>query len=110
MIFRVADDADAPAVGVYHVAFGDVLLGVVRPFGVDVGAKGQKEFGDGRLVEDYDIVNGAQGRDRLGALAFGGDGAVIALEASHLLVTVYADDEEVAEVARALAVADVADV
>src|SRR5947209_6253978 len=110
MILRVADDADAPAVGVYHVAFGDVLLRVVRPFGVDVGAKGQKEFGDGRLVEDYDVVNGAQGRDRLGALAFGDEGTVIALEASHLLVAVYADDEEVAEAARAFEVADVPDV
>ena len=39
MILRVADDADAPAVGVYHVAFRDVFLGVVRAFGVDVGAQ-----------------------------------------------------------------------
>jgi len=110
MIFRVADDADAPAVGVYHVAFGDVLLCVVCAFGVDVGAKRQKEFGDGRLVEDYDVVNCAQGRDRLGSLALRDEGAALAFESKHLLVAVYADDEEVAEVARAFEVADVPDV
>ena len=68
MLLRVADDADAPAVGSYHVAFGHALLGVVRPLGVDFGADGEQKLGDGRLVEDRDVVNGAQGRDHLGAL------------------------------------------
>ena len=110
MIFRVTDDADSPAVGVYHVAFGDVLLCVVCAFGVDVGAKRQQEFGDGRLVEDYDVVNCAKGRDRLGSLALRDEGAALAFESVHLLVAVYADDEEVAEVASAFEVADVPDV
>ena len=77
---------------------------------MDVGAQGEQEFVDGRLVEDYDVVNGAQGRDRLGALAFGDEGAALALDMAHLLVAVYADDEEVAEVASAFEVADVPDV
>ena len=110
MILRVADDADAPAVRVYHVAFGDRFLCVVRAFSVDVGPERKQEFADGRLVKDCDVINCAQGRDRLGSLALRDEGAALAFESVHLLVAVYADDEEVAEVASAFEVADVPDV
>src|SRR5579885_1629920 len=110
MILRVADDADATAVGDYNPAFGHGLLGVVRPLGVNVGAEREQEFAHRRLVEDRHVVNGAEGRDRLGPLAFGDERAAFALEPTHLLVAVDRDDQKVAERASAFEVADVADV
>src|SRR5215213_10050579 len=110
MVFRVSDDLDAAAEGSYHIAFGHRVFGVVGAFRVDVGAEGEQEFGDGRLVEDRDVVHGAQGGDDLGALSFGDEGAPLAFEAPHLLVRVDADDEQVAQTLRRLKVADVPDV
>ncbi len=110
MVFRVSDDLDAAAEGSYHIALGHRLFGVVGAFGVDVRAEREQEFGDGRLVEDGDVVHGAQARDDLGALARGDEGAPLALQESHLLVRVDADDEQVAQALRRLKVTDVPDV
>src|SRR5215212_2614240 len=110
MVFRVADYLYAPAEGSYHVAFGHRFLRVVRPLGVNVWAQREQKFGHGRLVKDRHVVHRAQRRDRLGALALGDVGAALALQVPHLLVGVYADDEQVAERARGFEVSHVADV
>src|SRR5205085_8458376 len=70
----------------------------------------EQKLADGRLVENDDVVNGAQGRDRLGALALRYEGASVALETLHLFVAVDRDDKHVAERASAFEVSDVPDV
>ena len=71
MILRVADDHHATAIGSYHIALGNGLLGVVRAFGVDVWTNGAKQCFDGRLCEDGHEIDGAQGGNNFGSLAFG---------------------------------------
>src|SRR5918912_4278889 len=58
MIFRVAHDGDAAAVGSYHVTFGHGVFGVVSAFGVHVGLEREQQLFDRRLVENGHVSHG----------------------------------------------------
>src|SRR3954468_24820119 len=110
MILGVADDADAPAVGAYHIAFGNALLRIVGAFGVNVRADGEQQLPDGRLREDSDEIHGPDRGDDLRPLALRHERPPLALLGPYLLVRSDPDDQQVAQCLGAFEVADVPDV
>lgn len=84
--------------------------GVVAAFGVDVGLGGAEEVGGASFGEDADGADAGEGSKDFGAVGFGIDGAGGAFEAADGGIVIEADEEEVAEGAGGLEVADVAGV
>ena len=57
MVFRIAHDLDASAVGQNFVALGNGLARVVGALGLNVGTKLADEATDIRLIEDNDGID-----------------------------------------------------
>src|SRR6185295_601350 len=55
IIFRVADDRHAPAVGSYHVTLRHTVFRVISAFRVDVRLQSQQQLFNGRFVENGHI-------------------------------------------------------
>lgn len=110
MILRVADDGDAPSVGTHHVAFRDGILCVVCPFCVNVRAQDEQKLYHCWLMKDRNVINRANGRDQLGALALWQQWPSLTLELSNLSIAIDTDDEQVAKSARGFKVANMSNV
>ena len=107
---RVARDGDPRAQRFHRTALGNVLLGIVGALGVHVGAEARDQRVGAVLLEHDHRVHPAHRRDQLRALRGGHHRPARALQASHRGVGVEPDHERVAERARGLEIADVADV
>ena len=73
MLFGVANDGDAAAVGEHRVALGYGGNGVIRPFAVHVRPKQRQQRRNRRLIEDRHVIDAAERRDELRALGRGQD-------------------------------------
>ena len=111
MVLGVAGDGDPPAVGADLRGLGDGLRRVVGALHLHVGPERADDRHDVLRLEQDDVVHAAERRDDLGALGRGDDGPSGPLVCKRAEdVAVHRHDEEVALPARALEVAQVADV
>src|SRR6185369_2726281 len=110
MIFRISDDGDLPAVGSYHVTFRYAFSRVIGAFGVNVWLESEEELFDGRLVEDRDVRYRLECSYNFCPFLRGEHWPARAFLNGDLFVGIDADDEYVAELARACEIAYVSDV
>ena len=68
MIFGIADDGDAPAVGEDRLTFGNSLDRVVRSLAVDIWVEQLEKWCDRPLGKDRDVVHASNRGDELGAI------------------------------------------
>jgi hypothetical protein len=110
MILWIADDGDTNAQAVRDGAFGDGVGGVVGALGMNVGAQKLEKCFDIRFAEENNVIDDTERGHQLCASIFVKDGTAGAFENAHAGIGVDSNDQDVAFAARALEVANVADV
>ena len=91
-------------------SLGHGFGGVVGSFGVDVRAQVFEQGFDARLAEQDDVIDGAKSSDKKRTCVFVKNGTSGTFQRTDAGVRVHTDDENVAFAARALEVANMADV
>jgi hypothetical protein len=110
MMLGIADNGDSDAEASCSGSFRYGLSGVVRSFGVNIGAESFEERFDARFAEEDDVIDTAKSSDKLGAGIFVENRAAGAFEGADAGVGIDANDEDVAFTASAFEIADVANV
>jgi hypothetical protein len=110
VVLRIADNRDAAAVGAYDVPLWHRVGRVVGALAVHVWLETLEQVCDRRPREHRHVVDAAQRRDELRACRGRQHRPAGPLERVHRVVVVDRDDEAIALRARALEIADVADV
>ena len=88
MIFRIADDGHAPAAGDDYVSLRHTLCGVIRAFGVDVGAQNTDQIAYVESIKDDDHIYVSQSGQDFSAFMIGDARPSRTLQRTHTGVRV----------------------
>jgi hypothetical protein len=110
MIFWIADDRDAAAVGANRCPFRHGVRGVVGPLAMHVRFQELQERVNGWLGKNHDVIDRAQSRDQLGAIGSRQDGPVGTLVPAHRRIIVDRHDQAIGFAPGRFEVAHVPDV
>src|SRR5579883_93701 len=115
---QIRNEPHAATIGLYHFGFWQPVrvkllatcAGVVAAFDVDGRLQLLDEGAGGWLIEDGDIINAGEGGEDFGALLLRHQGATWAFQAARAFVAVQAKNQEIAQRAGILQVANMAEV
>ena len=110
MLLGIANDGNPNAKPIGRSPLWHRFRRVVGSFGVNVRAEGFEQRLDTRFTEEKDVIDGAKRGDEEGAPVLVKNWAARALQYADARVGIDADDEDIAFAARALEIADVANV
>src|SRR2546430_17281969 len=102
MAWKVGDEADDAAIGLYCRRFGQarwiegfaLCSGIVAALDVDGRAQEVDQVAGGSLGEDSDVIDAGQGGQNLGALHRGNQRSARSFELAHALVAIEAKNQK----------------
>jgi hypothetical protein len=110
MLLLITDDDRPAAVRLNDPPFRDRVDSVIGTLAMDIGLEQQEQPLNGRIAEDDDIVNAAEGRQDLGAFGGWHEGASRTLQPHDVLIVVHGNDQAVGFGRRTPQIPDVPDV
>jgi hypothetical protein len=110
VVFRIAHNGNPPATGNYYLAFGNIFLGIVGAFGVNVRPQQAYKLGDIRGVKDRNRINVTERRQNFRTLIARNARPAFAFESPGACVGIYGHNQPAAQLPGSAQITDVAHV